>query len=158
MMDEKEFCELFTMLKLPLTEAQKQQLFFQCDTNGDGVLTTAEFCAGWKRIEQTIAVEFLRTQGLGASQILAAVLLALTLIGLLFAFIFTALGGWVSSQDVFGSVTQTALVSGTGKVVTSLRRRAAGETDDDFDGVIGERHGKLDLTLGNFRSILSVCI
>ena len=135
-MDEEEFIVLFKMLRLPLTEAQKRQLFFMCDLDGNGVLTAAEFCAGWKRIEATIAMEFLRSQGLGPSQILAAVILSLTLIALLFAFIFTAVGGWTQTQDTFGSVTQTILVSGTGKVVLLLRRRAEGELDDQFEAEI----------------------
>ena len=132
-MSEEEFVELFKILHLPLTNSQKHQLFFQCDTNGDGVLTISEFCAGWKRIEATIAVEFLTSQGLSPSQILAAVLLSLTLLGLLFAFIFTALGGWSQTQDTFGSVTQTVLVSGTGKVVLLLRKRTEGELDDEAE-------------------------
>ena len=65
---------------------------------------------------------------------LRTALLALTLIGLMFAFIFTALGGWSASQDTFGSVTQTVLVSGTGKIVLLLRARAEGELDSAESG------------------------
>ena len=84
-----------------------------------------------------MAFEYLRSQGLGPSQILAAVLLALTLIALLFAFIFTALGGWAQDNDTFGSITQTVLVSGTGKVVLLLRRRKEGEMagEDEQDEI-----------------------
>ncbi len=49
-LDMAEFTELFTLLKLDLTETQTDQLFAFCDTDGTGKITEKEFNEGWKKV------------------------------------------------------------------------------------------------------------
>ena len=82
-------------------------------------------------VEQTM-----KSSGLSTIDIVMAIFSAIFLLGCLFSFIFLALKGWYSSSQ-FSSVVQTSLVSISGKVATSLRRRTKAE-EGDVEGVLKE--------------------
>merc|ERR1719252_205070 len=81
----------------------------------------------------------MKNTGLSTIDIAFAMLTAVILLGSLFSFIFLALQGWYSNSS-FNSIVQTTLVSLSGKVATSVRRRSAAE-NGDINSIMAEVSG-----------------
>lgn len=75
--------------------------------------------------------------GLSPLHITAYVLLSCTIVGVLFAFIFFAMGGWFQ-EDAFGAVVQSVLVTASARVGTALRAQAKGENADEVNALVDE--------------------
>ena len=111
-------------------------MFAYCDVDGSGTVTLSELEDGWEFMLKTMVEQTMKSSGLSTIDIVMAIFSAIFLLGCLFSFIFLALKGWYSSSQ-FSSVVQTSLVSISGKVATSLRRRTKAE-EGDVDGVLKE--------------------
>ena len=99
-------------------------------------MTLSELEDGWEFMLKTMVEQTMKSSGLSTIDIVMAIFSAIFLLGCLFSFIFLALKGWYSSSQ-FSSVVQTSLVSISGKVATSLRRRTKAE-EGDVEGVLKE--------------------
>jgi hypothetical protein len=97
---------------------------------------------GWEFMLKVMTEQSMKNTGLSTLDIIMAIFAAVFLLGCLFSFIFLALKGWYSHSQ-FSSVVQTTLVSLSGKVATSVRRRTAAE-DGDIDAVMNEVNGEAD--------------
>ena len=111
-------------------------MFAYCDVDGSGTVTLSELEDGWEFMLKTMVEQTMKSSGLSTIDIVMAIFSAIFLLGCLFSFIFLALKGWYSSSQ-FSSVVQTSLVSISGKVATSLRRRTKAE-EGDVEGVLKE--------------------
>merc|ERR1719247_3099336 len=91
---------------------------------------------------QVMVEQTMKSTGLSTMDIVFAIFTAILLLGSLFSFIFLALQGWYSNSS-FNSIVQTTLVSLSGKVATSVRRRSAAESGD-INSIMSEVYGSSD--------------
>jgi len=131
-LQRSEFKELFTSMGDKMPPQVIDQLFAYCDADGSGTITETELEEGWAYVSHKIVEERMAEFGTSWVDILIAIIYAVVTLCVLFAFIFLALQGW-SSETSFTSIVQTALVSGCGRIVTGVRKRAPAEKPDVDD-------------------------
>merc|ERR1712039_381924 len=127
-----EFRKLGTCLDGKLPDAELEHLFSYCDPDGSQYITAEEFDAGWAYLSERVVEAEITRMGASTLEIAASAFLAACALVILLTFIFTALSGWYS-QNTFGSIVQTALVTGCGKAVVALRKRAPAESSNIDD-------------------------
>ena len=122
----KEFKELFELLKLDLTDNQKEQLFAFCDADCSNTVNEKEFVEGFDRVVEFFLDNAATTEGLSRLQIAMLIIAVVVMLGLLLFFILVTIFGW-SNDSSFTAVIQSMLISGVGKSVTALRKRGRAE-------------------------------
>jgi hypothetical protein len=135
-----EFRELFGSSRNKMPADLVEQLFAYCDADGNGVVTGDELEEGWSYVSRQLVERNMGEFGVSFADMVIAVVMSIISLLLLFVFIFLALQGWTGQTD-FKATTQAVLVSGSGKVVTHLRKRCPAEGAD-----AGELISELDAT------------
>lgn len=125
----EEFRRLFANVDDTMSEAQIEQLFAYCDVDGSGTITQTELEEAWDFMAAKIVDQEMASLGLTTVDIVIGLVLVVSTLVALFAFIFLALQGW-HSEKAFDSAVQTVLVAASGKVVTKFRRLTKGEKTD----------------------------
>jgi len=125
----EEFHKLFATADGTLTTEQIEQLFAYCDTDGSHSIQAAELEEGWSFVTGRIVEKEMANMGISMADIVVMVVLVVFALLTLFAFIFLAMQGWYAETS-FNAMVQTALISGSGKLVTAVRARAPGEDKD----------------------------
>ena len=135
----EEFKELFELLKLDLTDNQKEQLFAFCDADCSGTVNEKEFIEGFDRVIEFFLENAATAQGLSKIQIAIVIFMIIVLLGLLLFFILVTIFGW-SNDSSFTAVIQSLLISGAGKSVTALRKRGKAEEAESksIDDLVGQ--------------------
>eukprot|EP00180_Rhodochaete_pulchella_P001925 Plantae.Rhodophyta-Rhodochaete_pulchella.ctg2901.p1 GENE.Plantae.Rhodophyta-Rhodochaete_pulchella.ctg2901~~Plantae.Rhodophyta-Rhodochaete_pulchella.ctg2901.p1 ORF type:complete len:238 (+),score=57.76 Plantae.Rhodophyta-Rhodochaete_pulchella.ctg2901:66-716(+) len=134
-LDEKEFNDLFDKLQLNVSAAKRERMMAYVDADGSGTISQDEFVDAWEWVERQMLLEAAEDMGLSDGAIAAAVVSVITLLALIFAFIFIAMQAW-SNAGSFNAVVQSALVAGTGRVVNLAKSRP--KSKEELDEIIGE--------------------
>jgi len=131
-----EFKAIFSKMKTPLSDSIVQKLFAFCDADGTGTIKLEEFEEGWSYMVNAIVEKSMWDQGLSTADIIISVFLACCMLGCLLAFIFLAMQGWYNETSL-QSLVQAGMVSGSGKLVTIVKKRQPAE-DADVNTLVTE--------------------
>lgn len=137
-----EFKDLFKQMDSKISQHQIDKLFAYCDTDGSGFITLPEFEEAWDFMVRSLVEKAVCDMGFSPVDIIIGIVLACALLGLLLSFIFLAMQGYYNESS-FQSLVQAAMVSGSGKIVTVLKKRAPPE-EASFETLMEDMGGELD--------------
>eukprot|EP00931_Biecheleriopsis_adriatica_P101000 TRINITY_DN7622_c0_g1_i1.p1 TRINITY_DN7622_c0_g1~~TRINITY_DN7622_c0_g1_i1.p1 ORF type:complete len:1578 (+),score=278.16 TRINITY_DN7622_c0_g1_i1:344-4735(+) len=132
-----EFRLLFNSMQGEMDALHIDKMFAFADADGSRDISQEEFVKAWSCLVQNIVSKVMADVGFSSVDILVAVLSAVTMLICFFMFIFFAMQGWYNDTSLQACV-QSALVAGSGKVVTVVRKRAPGEGAADVQTLVNQ--------------------
>ncbi|CAJ1394463.1 unnamed protein product [Effrenium voratum] len=135
----EEFKKLFTAMNSSLDPNMIEKMFAYADSDGSGLITQDEFEEAWGFLTEHLVNKVLHELGFGPTDILITIIMAALTLLCFFFFIFFAMQGWYNDTS-FQSCVQSALVAGSGKVATIVRKRVP----DDQEAGVGAIMGSMD--------------
>jgi len=136
----EEFRKLFAAMDSSLDPNSIDKMFAYADSDGSGLVSQDEFEEAWSFLVEHLVQKVLAELGFGPLDILFAITMTIITMICFFLFIFFAMQGWYNDTS-FQSCVQSALVAGSGKVATIVRKRAPGEDDANLGNLATSLEG-----------------
>ena len=142
--DKSDFQRLFVALDLNLSSHDLYRLFNMTDLNGSGNVTSVEFEGAWESLVEEFITESMREVGLSPTAMVVTLLASVSLLVVLFSFIFLVLSSW-SGTDEFDAIVQAVLIAISGSAAARTARIRNDENiDEGIATVLGNQEAEAD--------------